>query len=199
MAFIETVKEEEATGAVRQMYDEERKARGYVPNFARVFSLRPHVREAWINLQKSVRSTMDTRRFELVTIAAARALQSSYCMLAHGSILLKQFYGSEQVALIASDYRHAGLTEAEVALMEFAEKLVKSACSVTKEDVDRLRALGFTDPEIFDITAAATLRCFFSKTLDALGAEPDSAYLGLEERVRRELTVGRHIEGETRP
>lgn len=196
MAFIETIRDEEATDAVRRMYDEEKKARGYLPNYALVFCHRPHVKEAWNNLQKAVRSTMDTRRFELVTIAAARALESSYCMLAHGSILLRQFYGPAQVASIASDFRAAGLTPAEVAMMAFAEKLVRSASSVTRDDVEELRTLGFTDPEIFDITVTATARCFFSKTLDALGAEPDRAYLGLDETVRRELTVGRRIEGE---
>jgi uncharacterized peroxidase-related enzyme len=197
MAFIETVRDEDAADDVRRMYDEEKKVRGYLPNYARVFSPRPHVKEAWNNLQKSIKSTMDTRRFELVTIAAAKALSSSYCMLAHGALLLKQFYGPAELASIASDYRSAGLTEAEVAMMAFAEKIVKNASSVTRDDIARLRALGFSDPEIFDVTVTATARCFFSKTLDALGAEPDSVYLGIEENVRHELTVGRCIEGET--
>lgn len=42
--------------------------------------------------------------------------------------------------------------------------------------MEGLRAYGFTDAEIFDAAA----RCFFSKFLDALRAEPDSAYLELE-------------------
>lgn len=117
-------------------------------------------------------------------------------MLAHGSVLLKQFYGPTEVASIASDFRTAGLTEAEVAMMAFAEKLVRNASSVTRDDIEQLRTLGFTDPEIFDITVTAAARCFFSKTLDALGAEPDRAYLGMDNMVRRELTVGRPIEGE---
>lgn len=197
MAFIETIKEEDATDAVKRMYDEDKKMRGYVPNYSIIFCHRPQVKEAWNNLLKAVRSTIELRRFELATIAAAKALGSSYCMLAHGSVLLKQFYGSEQVAAIATDYRNAGLTEAEVGMMAFAEKLVRDSSAITRSDVDNLRTLGFTDPEIFDITVTATARCFFSKTLDALGAEPDRAYLSLDEQIRHELTVGRPIEGET--
>ena len=44
-----------------------------------------------------------------------------------------------------------------------------------------LRDHGFTDAEIFDIAAAAAARCFFSKLLDALGAEADGAYDFLED------------------
>ena len=50
---------------------------------------------------------------------------------------------------------------------------------------------GFTDAEIFDITAAASARCFFSKLLDALGAEADGAYDFLEDPLKQLLTPGR--------
>lgn len=69
------------------------------------------------------------------------------------------------------------------AMMAFAERVAKDASSITARDVEGLRAHGFTDAEIFDIAA----RCFFSKLLDALGAEPDSAYLELEDGLRRRL------------
>jgi hypothetical protein len=59
--------------------------------------------------------------------------------------------------------------------------------------VQALRDQGFTDTEIFDVAAAAAARCFFSKLLDALGAEPDAAFLQMEEDLRRRLTVGRAI------
>ena len=47
---------------------------------------------------------------------------------------------------------------------------------MTQADIDALRALGLEDVEILDIALAATMRCFASKTFDALGAE---AYLPL--------------------
>ena len=49
----------------------------------------------------------------------------------------------------------------------------------------------------FDITTTATARCFFSKTLDALGAEPDEVYLTLEKELRQTLTIGRPISGQS--
>lgn len=193
MAFIETVPVDQATGEVRAMYARAQANLGYVPNYAKVFSLRPEVMGAWSGLLASIRGHMDLRRYELVTLAAARALHSSYCMLAHGTILRRQFYGPEQLAAIAGGTADAGLEPAEAAMMAFAERVAKDASSITASDVEGLRAHGFTDAEIFDVAAAAAARCFFSKLLDALGAEPDSAYLELEDDLRRRLTPGRPV------
>ncbi|MBB3591519.1 hypothetical protein FHX08_001863 [Rhizobium sp. BK529] len=53
-----------------------------------------------------------------------------------------------------------------------------------------------SDAEIFDVTAAAAARCFFSKMLDALGAAPDHVYAErLDPKLRQSLTIGRPIEG----
>ena len=66
---------------------------------------------------------MDPRRYELVTLAAARALRCSYCAPAHGTILRERFYSTEQLAAIADDHTAAGLSPADAAIMSFAEKV----------------------------------------------------------------------------
>ena len=196
MAFISTIPVDEATDNVQAMYAQSQRDLGYVSNFAKVFSHRPHVMGAWRGLLASIRGAMDPRRYELVTLAAARAVRSSYCMLAHGSRLREQHYSADQLQAIASDFTTAGLAPDEVAMMRFADKLARDAAAITAADVEALRGHGFTDPEIFDIAAAAAARCFFSKLLDALGAEPDAAYEDLEEELKRRLTPGRPISRE---
>jgi hypothetical protein len=64
---------------------------------------------------------------------------------------------------------------------------------VTPDDIERLRALGFTEAEIVDVVLAAAARCFFSTVLDGLGVEPDAKYAGLDPELRDTLTVGRPI------
>jgi hypothetical protein len=44
-----------------------------------------------------------------------------------------------------------------------------------------------------DVVLAAAARCFFSKTLDALGVRPDASYRQLPPELRRVLVVGRPI------
>jgi uncharacterized peroxidase-related enzyme len=136
---------------------------------------------------------MDTRRYELVTLAAARRLRSTYCMLAHGRLLAERFLDPEVVRALAHDHRAAGLDAVDVAVMDLAVKVVDDATSVSQEDVDRLRGLGLSDGDIFDVVAAAAARCFHSKMLDALGAQADAVYAELEPGLRDALVVGRPI------
>jgi uncharacterized peroxidase-related enzyme len=193
MTFIETVPESDASGAVAEMYAGERERLGGLPNFVRAFSYRPAVYAAWRELAGAITANMDARRFELATLAAARRVRSSYCMLAHGSVVLRDHLRAEQLRAVVEDHHAAGLEPVEVAIMDLADKVASDAGSVTLEDIDGLRRLGLSDAEITDVVLAAAARCFFSKTLDALGAEPDEKYAKLDPEIRETLTVGRPI------
>lgn len=192
MAFIETVSKAEATGVIKALYEAAEADEGYIPNYLQLFSHRPEVYMAWQTLGAAIRKNMSLRRYELVTLAAARALEGSYCMLAHSHTLLNsKEVNASQLAAIANDYREAGLQPDEVAMMEFAEKVILKSCSITQADVDHLKSFGFSNAEILDITLTAAVRSFFSKTLDALGAEPDAKYMGFNVNLRELLAVGR--------
>jgi uncharacterized peroxidase-related enzyme len=196
VAFIEPVPEGQVTGAVAEAYEADLAEDGYVSNVSRTFSHRPEALAAWIALKGAVTQDMDPRRYELVTIAAARRMRSSYCMLAHGDVLAGTFYDADRVREIALDHHTADLDEIDVAVMDLADKVASDASSVTQADVDRLRELGLSDAEVFDVVAAAAMRCFFTKVVDGLGFQPDAAYRGLDESLREVLVVGRPIEGE---
>jgi alkylhydroperoxidase family enzyme len=160
-------------------------------NYEQAFEPRPAVYEAWQQLNGAIKAQMDLRRYELATLAAARRLRSSYCCLAHGTVLAKRF--GEPVARIAVDHRAAGLEEIDIAVMDLAGQVVDDATSVGDADLQRLRDLGLSHEEIMDVILAAAARCFFSKTLDALGVRPDSEYRDLEPELRQALVIGRPI------
>jgi uncharacterized peroxidase-related enzyme len=192
MAFIRTVPVDDAEGAVADMYETDRANMGYVPNFTQGFSHRPGVYAAWRGLVGALRQNMDERRYELATIAAARRLRSSYCSLVHGRLLADRFIGPDAVrSIFAGD--DPGLEPVDVAVMDLAEKVAADATAVTQADIDRLRGLGLTDPEILDVVTAAAMRCFFSKVLDGLGVQPDSQLVAIEPGLRDALVVGRPI------
>jgi len=193
MAFIKGVTPNDATPEVRAMYARQQSAWGYIPNYAKAFSLRPEVLARWGQLQAEIRRPMDNRRFELVTFAAALELRSSACALAHGK-KLTDFFAEEEVLALAERGSIAALTEAERAMISFSRKIARDASKVTAGDVDALRAQGLSDAEIFDIAATAAGRAFFTKLLDGLGVEPDAAFLGLGPELRKSLTVGRPID-----
>jgi uncharacterized peroxidase-related enzyme len=172
---VHTVSPEDATGLVREFYDEDLADDGYISNISRLYSLKPEVLAGWRTLIGSIRDTMDLRRYELATLAAAEALRCRYCVAAHAEVLESKFYDRPQLEAIARDYRSAGLDPVDVAIMAFAEKVALHAYRVAPEDIDELRGHGLTDTEIFEVALTAAARAFFSKSLDSMGAEPDEA------------------------
>ena len=160
-------------------------------NMEKAFEERPEVFAAWQQLNGAIKSGMDLRRYELATLAAARRLHSSYCSLMHGKVLRDQF--GEPVAAIARDRRSAPLDAIDVALLDLAERVMDDATSIDESDLRPLRELGLSDTEIMDIVLAAAVRCFFSKTLDALGVLPDAGLAELEPELLEVLVVGRPI------
>jgi uncharacterized peroxidase-related enzyme len=193
MAFIETVPQDQATGETAELYASDEATFGYLPNFTRAFSLRPRVYAAWRGLNGTIKSSMDLRRYELATVAAASRLRSSYCALAHGSVLVEKFLEPDVVCAAMADPRTADLTATDVAVMDLAVKVADDATSIEHADIDHLRSVGLSDADILDVVLAAAARCFFSKTLDALGVEPDAKYAELDPVLRDTLTVGRAI------
>jgi alkylhydroperoxidase family enzyme len=126
MTFVETVPEGDAAGDVAQMYETDRAAYGHVPNFTKAFSHRPGVFAAWRALSGEIKAGMDLRRYELATVAAARRLRSTYCALAHGSVLVDKFVEPDELTAIVSDHHAAGLDDVDVAVMDLADKVART-------------------------------------------------------------------------
>lgn len=172
MSIIETVAEDEATGLTAEIYAEDRETLGYVPPHTQVMAVNPEAYRAFQQLASAVAGPMDKRRYELVTLAAARAIGSEACLLAHGLKSLKYMDESE-IRRVAADYHDADLSEAEVAMMDFAVKVSTDSASMADADSMTLRDLGFSDREIVDIALAAAMRNYFSRALHALAVEVD--------------------------
>lgn len=193
MPFIKTIHPADARGALHEMYERQQGAWGHVPNYAKVFCHRPEVMARWGRLLAEIKRPMDKRRLELVTFVAACELRNSACALAHGRTLT-EFFSDETIVGIARDRFDDSVTEAERAIIRFARQVARDASRVTEGQVAELKAHGLNDAEIFDVAATAAGRAFFTKLLDALGAEPDSSFLQLDESFRKPLTLGRPID-----
>ena len=171
--FIDATPEEHAEGALAEYYEQQRGAWGFLPNYAAAFSTRPDVAAAWNLLNRTVREGMDRRRFEIATIAAARALGSTYCTAAHSKFLREACDDEAAMTAIAADPSGGGLSDQDRAIFAFATQVAVDATSVQQEDVDELRAHGLSDADVADVVFAAAARSFFAGVLDGLGAELD--------------------------
>ena len=194
MTFIQTVPEDEATGAVAKLYASNSDHAGRVPNFIGTFSHHPEIDGLFESQLSAIRGRLDPRRYEIATVAAASEIGSSYCTLAHGSVLMN--LGMEEDTLVGRVQGRAGdvLNDEEVAVFAYARKVAQAASTVTQDDVDGLKAHGLSDAEIFDIAASAAIRRFIAKLLDAVGAQPDAKFHDLRPELSKILSVGRAIE-----
>lgn len=192
--FIETTPEDDAVGPLADWYRSQRKAWGFLPDYAPCFSSRPDVAEAWTTLNLTIRGGMDRRRFEIATIAAARELRSTYCTVAHASFLRDVCSDPDTVAALADAPDGSTLAEQDAAVVRFATKVARDASSIEQPDVDALRAAGLSDADVADVVFAVAARAFFTTVLDALGARLDRATADtFDPGVLRALVVGRPV------
>src|SRR5690606_3054328 len=84
---------------------------------------------------------------------AARALE---LLLACLFPRLCGMIGRDQALAVRRDYRYAGLTEQQVEMLAYAEQITRDASQITEANIERLRAVGFTDLNIADIALAAS-------------------------------------------
>ncbi|TFV94070.1 carboxymuconolactone decarboxylase family protein [Leifsonia flava] len=190
MSIIRTVPDDEATGRLAELYADDIADQGFVAAHTRVMGLHPEAYDAWEALITAIGRPMGKRRYELVTLAAARGSHSRHCRLAHGRrTLTLALFDVDQLIRIARDYGDADLTEAEVAMMAFAEQVSVDASVMTDADSQRLRDVGFSDREILDITLAAAARNYYSRAVQALAVDVDETP-GISEELKVALVAG---------
>jgi uncharacterized peroxidase-related enzyme len=75
----------------------------------------------------------------------------------------------ELVAALKKDYTTAPITAQERVMLDYVVKLTRDATKIWKDDHDRLRAVGFDDKAILQITLIASWFNYINRVADALG------------------------------
>lgn len=194
--FITGVQEQDADGAVAEYYEAQRRQWGFLPNFSEAFSHRPEVAAAWQTLNLTIRGGMDRRRYEIATIAAARARRSTYCTTAHSGFLRDVCGDAPTLGAIIAQPDGSALEDEDRAVYTFATAVATDPASITADDVERLRDAGLTDADIADVVFAVSARCFFASVLDGVGAQLDPETAAIFTPAELEsMVVGRPVAG----
>ena len=110
--------------------------------------------------------------------------------------------GTESLAQqLKSNYRQADVTEAEMALIEFAELLTVHPSNVREDDIEHLREVGWTDEDIVDIVHQTSLFNYMNRVADGLGIDLEHYMDTIEERdsATVDLSSWGHYGGESEP
>ncbi len=74
------------------------------------------------------------------------------------------------------DYRNAPISRAELALLDFAEKLTRVPVSSMQSDISLLRQAGWSDGAILDVTLITAYFAFVNRIADGLGVKSEDSY-----------------------
>ncbi|HEV8063494.1 MAG TPA: methyltransferase domain-containing protein [Acidimicrobiales bacterium] len=180
------------TEDVGRIFEADMKGLGYVMNASRLWSHLPAALNTFGDLMGVLTQASGLtlgQRSVLVTTTAA-TLGDSYCSMAWGKKLADATTPGVAAALIGGD--SGGLDDTGQALASWARLVVKEPNGITADDVQSLREAGFTEEQIFAITAFVAFRLAFSTVNDALGAVPDDELqASLPEPLRSAVNFGR--------
>ncbi len=159
---------------------------GFVMNATRLWAHLPQAKQSLFDLMDMAASgaSLTYRQRAVLVAATATGIGDPYCSLAWGSRLAD--VAGIDVATNVIRQQQDRLADPDRVLAEWAHKVVDDPTATTPHDIDQLRAAGFTDDQIFALTAFIALRVTFSMVNDSLGARPDEELIARapEELVR---------------
>jgi alkylhydroperoxidase family enzyme len=173
-------------------FDDDLAQLGFVMNGTRLWAYEPLLQEQLFGmLGQVVRDHgLNFRQRAILVTACASALGDAYCSVAWGTKLAS--VAGEELAASVLRGDDVGLSPAESALSTWARQVARDPNGTTAADVSLLQDTGWTDRQIFGITVFVALRIAFSTVNDALGAQPDAAYLTVAPAaVLKAITFGR--------
>ncbi len=181
MTWIKTLDENEVAGSMRQVYEAELARLGFVMEATKALSMKPDVAQAFDAFTATVKqaSALTPQERRLISLLVADRLGSTYCVLVYAAEVERDLGGLERVRTVLRNYRNAGLSQREVAILDYA--VAAATGHPTEQHIMRLRESGLDDGAILDIAVWANLRAFRSRIYEALGVQTDPFFLEQED------------------
>ena len=152
---------------------------GFVPNVFLVLAHRPDEFRAFFAYHDALMekdSGLTKAEREMIVVATSNANQCQYCVIAHGAILRIRAKNPLVADQVAINYRKADITPRQKAMLDLAMKVSLSAQAVTDADLDEARKHGFSDEDIWDITAIAAFFALSNRMANVTNMRPNDEF-----------------------
>jgi uncharacterized peroxidase-related enzyme len=157
---------------------------GFVPNVFLALARRPAEWRAFfayhdaLMVPESVgrESGLSKGEREMIVTTTSAANQCLYCVVAHGAILRiyeKKPLVADQVAV---NHRKADISPRQRAMLDFAMKVCTASHAVDDADFAALHAHGFSDEDIWDITAITAFFGLSNRMASVTGMMPNPEF-----------------------
>ncbi|HUC59425.1 MAG TPA: peroxidase-related enzyme [Streptosporangiaceae bacterium] len=156
---------------------------GFVPNIFRALGHRPAELRAFLDYHDALMDRADglsKAERELVVVATSGANHCTYCVVAHGAILRLRSRDPHLPDQVAASPWQAELGPRQRAIADLALALARKPELFGEADLDKARAAGLTDDEIWDVGAITALFAASNRLahLTALRPNPEFYLMG---------------------
>lgn len=116
---------------------------------------------------------------EMIAVVVSSHNKCYYCLVAHGATV-RQLSGDPALGeMLVMNYRVAPLDDRQRAMLDFALQATVASATIEEADRQRLRDVGFTDRDIWDIANVAAFFNMTNRVASALGMRPNDEYHAL--------------------
>lgn len=171
--------EAELPDDIKDIYDQNNGKIGFVPNVFRAYSRRPEHFRAFMHYHDVLMrgpSGLSRAEREAIVVAVSSENRCQYCMTAHGAAL--RVIGKDAVLAeqIANNWRTADLTPRLREILTFASRVNEPGFAATDQEINALRAAGFSDEDIWDIAAVAAFFGFSNRMAGLMDMRPNAEF-----------------------
>lgn len=176
MPLINTIKPEDATGELLELYEKIKAFRGRVGNTAQLFSASPELLRQQMSF---IGHYLNHKTLSPALLACIRILVSdkngcSYCVDFNASMLINLLnWTPKEVEAMRLNPNDARLSDKEKAMLLFVLKAVRTPHDVNATDIQTLRELGYNDGEILEATNHGARMSAIDIIFDAFKIEKD--------------------------
>ncbi len=152
---------------------------GFVPNVFLALAARPDEFRAFFAYHDALMekdSGLSKAEREMIVVATSAANQCQYCVVAHGAILRIRAKNPLIADQIATNYRKADITPRQKAMLDFAMKVSREAETVGERDFEALKAHGFSEDDIWDITAVSAFFALSNRMANVTAMRPNDEF-----------------------
>jgi uncharacterized peroxidase-related enzyme len=155
---------------------------GFVPNVFLSMVHRPDELEAFLDYHEALMdrdSGLTKAEREMIVVATSAANDCLYCVVAHGAILRVRSKDSEIADRITANWRTAPVSDRQRVMLDFAVCLARTPEEIGEADLERLRANGFDDDDIWDIGSITAFFALSNRMAHLLDLQPNAEFFTL--------------------
>ncbi len=179
MAWIKEVNREDNLQLERIYEDAEKRTNEKTANVLRVHSLRVDLLKIHMDLYETLMfkdGRLNRSDREMIGVVVSKANECPYCVSHHQQALNFVSSKNKDMEMVAIDYKLANLTDKQLAICVYAEKLTKTPYKMVEKDVENLRSQQIDDQGIFEINQIVAYFNYVNRIVFGLGVELEEQF-----------------------